>query len=150
MLMMTTTTTGGEVLLLAHAASTLAMAGVIWFVQVVHYPLFAEVAAERFAGYEASHRRLTTRVVAPLMLVELATTAALPFRPAAAAVGPEWVPWAGLALLAATWLSTWLVQVPPPRDTRAEPARQLPPGGRLERRVIEPGRRTADAVADGL
>ena len=32
-----------DVLLLVHAASTLFMAGVIWFVQVVHYPLMASV-----------------------------------------------------------------------------------------------------------
>ena len=32
-------------LLLLHAASTLAMTGVIWFVQMVHYPLFRYAAA---------------------------------------------------------------------------------------------------------
>lgn len=106
-----------QVLLLAHAGSTLAMAGVIWFVQVVHYPLFAAVPAGGFIAYESAHRRLTTRVVAPLMLVELATTAALPFRPAAAAAvataaGQKWALWVGLALLVAIWLSTSLVQVP--------------------------------------
>jgi hypothetical protein len=31
-------------LLLAHAAATLFMVGVIWFVQLVHYPLFAASA----------------------------------------------------------------------------------------------------------
>ncbi|MFY0528690.1 hypothetical protein ACN28I_37835 [Archangium gephyra] len=29
--------------LLAHAAATLFMVGLIWFVQVVHYPLFSRV-----------------------------------------------------------------------------------------------------------
>jgi uncharacterized membrane protein len=99
-------------LLLGHAASTLAMAGVIWFVQVVHYPLFAAVAPERFAEYEAGHRRLTTFVVAPLMLAEIATAVALVLRPAAAAAQPRWAVWAGLALLAVIWASTFLVQVP--------------------------------------
>ena len=98
------------VLLLAHAAATVAMAGLIWFVQVVHYPLFGAVGAERFGAYESAHRRLTTRVVAPLMLAELATAAALPFR--AGVARPEWVPWAGLALLGVVWASTWFVQVP--------------------------------------
>ena len=98
------------VLLLAHAAATLAMGGVIWFVQVVHYPLFAAVGDGRFADYERAHRRLTTWVVAPLMLVELVTAVALPLWPAAAR--PGWVPWLGLTLLAVVWLSTFLVQVP--------------------------------------
>src|SRR5687767_1444080 len=100
-----------QLTLLAHAASTLAMTGVIWFVQVVHYPLFAAVRREGFAAFESSHRRLTTWVVAPLMLVELITAAWLALRPAAAAA-PAWVPWTGLALVAAIWLSTFLVQVP--------------------------------------
>ena len=103
-------TTADTFLALAHAASTLAMAGVIWFVQVVHYPLFAAVGREGFAAYESGHRRLTAWVVAPLMLAELAAAAALPFRPALA--DPRWAPWAGLALLAVVWLSTFAVQVP--------------------------------------
>ena len=98
-------------LLLVHAAATTAMAGVIWFVQVVHYPLFAAVGRDGFAAYESAHRRLTTWVVAPMMLAELATAAALPFRPTPAA-GPAWGSWAGLALLAVVWLSTFLIQVP--------------------------------------
>ena len=33
-------------LLLLHAAATLFMTGLIWFVQVVHYPLFARVGED--------------------------------------------------------------------------------------------------------
>lgn len=87
----TTQATTGQFLLLAHAASTLAMTGVIWFVQVVHYPLFAAVGRKGFAAFEASHRRLTTWVVAPLMLVELVCAAWLALCPAAAAAAPAWV-----------------------------------------------------------
>jgi hypothetical protein len=35
-------------LLLANAAATFFMVGVIWFVQVVHYPLFARVGTLDF------------------------------------------------------------------------------------------------------
>jgi hypothetical protein len=59
--------------LLAHAASTLVMVGVIWFVRVVHYPLFEQVGKAAFAAYETAHARLTTWVVAPTMLVEALT-----------------------------------------------------------------------------
>jgi len=98
------------VLLLLHAAATFFMTGLVWFVQVVHYPLFARVGAEEYARYQAEHVRRTGRVVAPAMLAELGSGVALLwFRPAAVSVA--WV-WFGLALLAVVWLSTALVQVP--------------------------------------
>ena len=55
-------------LFLAHVAATLVMVGVIWFVQIVHYPLFSQVSEAAFNLYEAQHTRLTTYVVAPAML----------------------------------------------------------------------------------
>ena len=95
---------------LAHLAATLFMVGVIWFVQVVHYPLFARVGSEGFAPYSEAHSRLTTYVVGPPMLVEAATALFLVFR------RPEGVPLAavlvGLVLVAVVWLSTALLQVP--------------------------------------
>lgn len=42
-------------LLITHAAATLWMTGLIWFVQVVHYPLFALVGSTGFAAYESAH-----------------------------------------------------------------------------------------------
>jgi len=89
------------------------MLGLIWFVQVVHYPLFARVDERRFAAYEAAHQQRTTLVVAPLMLVELATALWI-----AAGIGelaasvPRWMALTGLALVGINWLSTGLVQVP--------------------------------------
>ena len=47
------------------------MTGVIWFVQVVHYPLFARVAPESFTTYHAAHVRRTSWVVVGPMLLEL-------------------------------------------------------------------------------
>ena len=95
----------------ANLAATWFMVGLIWFVQVVHYPLFAAVpAGEPFAAYHRQHVRRTTWVVAPVMFVELITSAALLLaRPAFVSA---WVGWAGLALLAIAWLSTALLQVP--------------------------------------
>ena len=96
-------------ILLIHAAATWFMTGVIWFVQVVHYPLFDRVGAEVSARYSVDNRRLTTFVVVPAMLIEGATSAALAWllpatlQPAA---------WAGVAMLLAIWLSTALVQLP--------------------------------------
>ncbi len=99
-----------ELILLAHVAATLFMVGVIWFVQVVHYPLFEKVGAAGFPAYSEAHSRLTGPVVGPPMLIEAVTAVALLFS------RPEGVPpalaWAGLALLALVWASTAILQVP--------------------------------------
>ncbi len=95
---------------LIHAASSLYMAGVIWFVQVVHYPLFASIGNPEFPSYEQRHTKIITWVVAPPMLIE-GTSALLLFwfRPEGVSNGTLWI---GLALLGVIWLSTALVQVP--------------------------------------
>lgn len=99
-----------ELALLMQAVATLAMVGLIWFVQVVHYPLFSAVGREHFAEYERRHQACTTWVVAPLMLAE-AFTALLLFvvRPSGVSA---WCAIAGGLLLAIVWLSTFLWQVP--------------------------------------
>jgi hypothetical protein len=96
-------------LLLVQVGSTLAMVGLIWFVQVVHYPLMAAVGEAGFAAYEAAHVRRTTWVVVPFMLLEAGSAAAL-------LVVPTGVPWGeaalGAVLLAGVWGSTAFLQVP--------------------------------------
>ena len=39
------------ILLTVHLFATTAMVGLIWFVQIVHYPLFAAVGRPDFAQY---------------------------------------------------------------------------------------------------
>lgn len=97
-------------LLLLHAAGTLYMTGLIWFVQLVHYPLFSSVGKESFVAYEARHTFWTSFAVGPPMLLELATGLALlvvrpSFLPTAALV-------AGLVLLGVVWGTTFLLSVP--------------------------------------
>lgn len=98
-------------LLLIHLMSTAAMAGLIWFVQVVHYPLFTAVGAAGFSHYEQQHQRLTSYVVGPLMAAEGVSALAL-----AATSTRELIGWpliiAGWLLLAAIHSSTVLLQVP--------------------------------------
>ncbi len=99
-----------KALILAHAASTLAMVGVILVIQLVHYPLFAGVGASGFAAYEADHARRISWIVVPLMLIELATAVALvAYRPDA---WPAWVAWLGLILVGVIWASTALASIP--------------------------------------
>lgn len=99
-----------RLVLLANVASTLMLVGLIWFVQVVHYPQFARVGADRFTQYQSEHVRLTTWVVILPMLVEAVTTAALVWIPPAPDL--ELACWGGLALVIVIWVSTAVYQVP--------------------------------------
>ncbi len=101
-----------RLLLLLQLLSTLAMFGLIWFVQVVHYPLFLQVGAAQFPAYEAAHANRTTYIVAPLMLLELATAALLLLPGLRPAMISTWQAWAGAALVAVIWFSTAFLQVP--------------------------------------
>jgi hypothetical protein len=99
-----------DALVLAHAAATLIMLGVIWIVQLVHYPLFARVGAETFSTYQAEHMTRITWIVFPAMTVELVTAVALLWW--APAGLPAWLVWTGLGLVALIWGSTGVLQVP--------------------------------------
>jgi len=95
---------------LIHFVATWTMVGVIWFVQVVHYPLFARVSGSEYRDYMAGHTRMTTWIVGPPMLIEASTSALLVLR--ASSDVEVFVAWVGLALVAVIWMSTWLLQVP--------------------------------------
>lgn len=86
------------------------MVGLIWFVQLVHYPLFSSVDESSFVGYEARHTRATTWVVAMFMPVEAVTGLWLVLDP------PDGVDSGvaifGLAMLGALWVSTVAWQAP--------------------------------------
>ena len=86
------------------------MAAALWFVQLVQYPRLAALRADELPGRAAANIRRTSLLLGPVMLLESACCLALISRP------PDGVTpiaaWTGLALLAAAWLSTALVQFP--------------------------------------
>ncbi len=99
-----------QLLLIAQVAATLVMVGIIWFVQIVHYPLFERVGKGSFPAYAGGHTYRTGLVVGPPMLLELATAVTLLFlRPQGVSASLAWI---GLALLAVIWLSTAILQMP--------------------------------------
>lgn len=55
-----------------HLFSSIFMAGLCWFVQIVHYPLFHQIKLEDFPNYERKNYR-TGFITAPAMMIELAT-----------------------------------------------------------------------------
>lgn len=103
---------GIELLLfLTHLVSTLTMFGVIWTIQLVHYPLFRGVGTDGYAAYQAEHTVRITWIVGPAMLAELGTAVTLvtDLRPDPV---PIWMAVSGLVLVGLIWLSTAALQVP--------------------------------------
>jgi hypothetical protein len=99
-----------DIVIWIHLAATLFLTGLIWVIQIVHYPLLDQGGVDGFAGFHRRHTRRISLVVIPPMLVELATACWL------ALENPEAVPVAlpriGLVLLGIVWLSTFALQVP--------------------------------------
>lgn len=93
--------------LLVHAVATWFMVGLIWFVQLVHYPLFAQVGQGGYATYQRLHMQRTSWVVGPVMVIEGITGIGLLWQDMNAILL-----WSGLGLLGLIWLSTALLQVP--------------------------------------
>lgn len=90
----------------AHLLTAAYMTGVIWFVQLVQYPMFHLTDGTDAAGGHREYTRRMGWVVMPVMLAELALQTAwlltAPGLPSAA----------GAALLLIIWLSTFFLQVP--------------------------------------
>lgn len=97
-------------LFLLHTAATLLMTGLVWFVQIVHYPLLHRVGARGFVQYETEHTRRASPVVAPVMLFELVTGVWLALDPPTHIGAPALL--LNVALLAVVWVSTLWLQVP--------------------------------------
>jgi hypothetical protein len=97
---------------LACLAATLYLTGVIWTVQVAHYPLFAKVGPEAFRTYHAAHTGAMGLVVGPAMLAQLGTSALLAFAVPAPPGLPRPLLLLGFALAVGTWGVTGLVSVP--------------------------------------
>ena len=96
--------------LVACAVATWAMVGLVWRVQLVHYPMLATWSAQAPVHAMVDHQRRITWLVGPLMATEGVTTLALlAVRPASMSPLSAW---AAAALLGVALMSTVLVQVP--------------------------------------
>lgn len=86
------------------------MMGVIWVVQVVHYPLFAAVGNAEFSQYEKAHCQRISIIVGPAMLLEAVTAGLLLLH--VQEVEHYALYCANAALLAGIWASTVFLQMP--------------------------------------
>ena len=98
------------IVLMTHLLATIAMTGVVWTMQLVHYPSFALIEPAHFAEFAWRHSRTTSTLVVPLMLLEAITAAILLVRPSVNFPAPA--PLLGAVLLLIAWFSTFALQVP--------------------------------------
>lgn len=101
-------------LLVIHSLCCLMMTGIIWFVQISQYPLFhtagVQMSHEGFRRFIDQHMRLTTYVVAPLMLAEATCAVALLYLPPSQVAYTTLLIWCGLELI--IWAATAFLSVP--------------------------------------
>lgn len=93
-----------------HFAATWAMFGVIWFVQLIHYPLLGKVGADSFVAFEKELLNRTSFVVIPLMVTEIAAAGILAILNWGSELSLLSV--INLVSVALIWVSTFFIQVP--------------------------------------
>ena len=91
----------------ANLFVTFALIGLIWTIQLVHYPSFHFVAESKFTQFEKLHTRRIGIVVAPLMLTEILVSAALAL---ASGFSLKYAVCLGIVVL--IWLCTYFLSVP--------------------------------------
>lgn len=96
-----------QFLLLINLTLTAFLTGLIWFVQVVHYPIFLRVRPENFTAFHQAHTGLTSQVVILPMLLELGFAFALAFKENTGIMA-----WFAFALVGIPWASTFFLSVP--------------------------------------
>ena len=97
-----------ELILILNLTATFMLCGLIWTVQLVHYPSFHFFEKADFETHMTSHKFRISLIVVPLMLMELITSAILGFY----ADSLIFLHQVGFVIVVAIWLITFLVQVP--------------------------------------
>ena len=93
-----------------HFSLTLYMTGIIWLIQVIHYPLFSLVGEKNFEDYHKSHIQKTSSVIAIPMVLELLTVLYLLIKNNLYRSNLLFL--INFSLLVITWIITFLISVP--------------------------------------
>ncbi len=83
------------------------MTGLIWLIQLVHYPSFVYATPESFTAFHGFHSTRITWIVGPVMTLELVTAVALCLSSSSSTF---W--WLNLGGVVAIWASTAFLSVP--------------------------------------
>lgn len=90
---------------------TALMVGIVWYTQVIQYPLFHIVPPDRFVDFHSEYTQKAGWLIGPLMVLELGF-GILKMKLLPPKLRRKWTNWIPLFLLSVIWLSTFLVQVP--------------------------------------
>lgn len=96
-----------ETIFLTNTFTTFFMTGLIWYVQLVHYPSFQFIEKDIFQKFHSHHSFKTGFIVMPMMSLELATSGALAW-----ITGWLTLNAIGFYLVILIWLSTLFFSVP--------------------------------------
>ncbi|MBJ6107410.1 hypothetical protein JAO73_00195 [Hymenobacter sp. BT523] len=99
-----------RILLLLNFAAAAYLTGLIWTIQVVHYPSFGLVPKDAWVAFHAAHTRRMGYVVLAPMVLELALAVWLAW--AGRAALPGGAGWWSLALVLLIWAVTFFISVP--------------------------------------
>lgn len=93
---------------IANIFCSFALFGLIWCVQLVHYPFFLRADKTNFSDHIVFHKYRISIIVIPLMTIELATSGILTFQ------SQQFFGWNlfGFVVVILIWLVTFFVQVP--------------------------------------
>ncbi len=86
------------------------MVGLIWLIQIVHYPLFNLVGKNEFQIYHSGHSVLITPLVGTVMIIELISSILLVVFPLKNV--SLTIPIIGVILVFIIWASTAFLQIP--------------------------------------
>lgn len=92
---------------LVNSASSLFLCGLIWLVQLVHYPSFHFVDKSRFEDFHLFHSQRISIIVIPVMIIELITSGILWWHYPSLSLYSV-----GFYLVILIWISTAIFSVP--------------------------------------
>jgi len=87
------------------------LTGLIWTIQLVHYPSFNYISNDKQIKFHHFHQKMMGILAGPAMLIELISTTlyCLEFK---ATKGLDWTMIASMILVTITFFSTFFIQVP--------------------------------------
>lgn len=97
-----------EMIFILNIFCSFFMCGLIWLVQLVHYPFFSRAERSQFTEHIRFHGMRISFVVLPVMIAELISSILLTFY----APSFQTIHLIGLIVVILIWLSTFLLQVP--------------------------------------
>lgn len=95
------------ILFILQIVSCAFMSGLIWIIQILHYPAFSYLREDQFGEFHSLHTKKITLIVLPVMLLELVTALLLVVQNFS-----SYLLGINFFFLLLIWLSTFLVSVP--------------------------------------